>query len=50
MSESTGLSTRQVQNYLKRFQEFNKITRVERRKMGEWRIIDEEYEGFFDRI
>lgn len=50
MSESMGLSTRQVQKCLKRLQELNKITRVGGRKMGEWRTIDEEYEGFFDRI
>lgn len=50
MGESIGLSTRQVQKYLKRLQELGKITRVGGRKMGEWKIIDEEYEGFFDRI
>lgn len=50
MSESMGLSPRQVQKYLKRLQELSKITRVGGRKMGEWKIIDEEYEGFFERI
>ena len=50
MVGSIGLSTRQVQKYLKRLQELGKITRVGGRKMGEWKIIDEEYEGFFDRI
>lgn len=50
MAESIGLSTRQIQKYLKRLQELGKITRVGGRKMGEWKIIDEEYEGFFDRI
>jgi len=50
MAENVGLSTRQVQKYLKRLQELDKITRVGGRKMGEWKIIDEEYEGFFDRI
>ena len=50
MADSMGLSTRQVQKYLKRLQESGKITRVGGRKMGEWKIIDEEYEGFFDRI
>lgn len=50
MSESMGLSARQVQKYLKRLQESGKITRVGGRKMGEWKIVDEEYEGFFDRI
>lgn len=50
MSESMGLSTRQVQKYLQRLQELKKITRVGGRKIGKWKIIDEEYEGFFDRI
>ena len=50
MAESMGLSTRQIQKYLKRLQELGKITRVGGRKMGEWKIIDEEYEEFFDRM
>ena len=50
MAESMGVSARQVQKYLKRLQESGKITRVGGRKIGEWKIIDEEYEGFFDRI
>ena len=50
MADSMGLSTRQVLKYLKRLQALDKIARVGGRKMGEWKIIDEEYEGFFDRI
>ena len=50
MAENMGVSARQVQKYLKRLQESGKITRVGGRKIGEWKIIDEEYEGFFDRI
>ena len=50
MADSMGLSARQVLKYLKRLQEIGKIARVGGRKMGEWKIIDEEYEGFFDRI
>ena len=50
MSESMDLSPRQVQKYLRRLQELGKIARIGGRKMGEWKIIDEEYEGFFDRI
>ena len=50
MADSMGLSTRQVLKYLKRLQNLGKIARVGGRKMGEWTIIDEEYEGFFDRI
>ena len=50
MSESMEISPRQVQKYLRRLQELGKIARIGGRKMGEWKIIDEEYEGFFDRI
>ena len=50
MADSMGLSTRQVLKYLRRLQELGKIARAGGRKMGEWKIIDEEYEGFFDRI
>lgn len=50
MAENMALSTRQVQKYLKRLRELGKITRVGGRKIGEWKITDEEYEGFFDRI
>ena len=50
MAENMGLSTRQVQKYLKRLQEMGKITREGGRKIGRWKIIDEEYEGFFERI
>ena len=50
MAESMGLSTRQVLKYIKRLQDLHKIARVGGRKTGEWKIIDEEYEGFFDRI
>lgn len=50
MAENMGLSTRQIQKYSKRLLELGKITRVGGRKIGEWKIIDEEYEGFFDRI
>ena len=50
MAENMGISARQVQKYLKRLQELKKITRVGGRKFGKWKIIDEEYEGFFDRI
>ncbi len=50
IADSLGLSTRQVQKYMKRLQELQKIARVGGRKTGEWKIIDEEYEGFFDRI
>lgn len=47
---SIGLSTRQVQKYMSRLQELQKIIRVGGRKNGQWQIIDEEYESFFDRL
>ena len=50
MAISMGLSTRQVLKYIKRLQDLHKIARIGGRKTGEWKIIDEEYEGFFDRI
>ena len=50
MAENMGLSARQVQKYLKRLQEMGKITREGGRKIGRWKLIDEEYEGFFERI
>lgn len=50
IAENIGLSARQVQKYMRRLQDLNKIQRVGGRKNGEWKIIDEDYEGFFDRI
>lgn len=50
MAESMGLSTRQVQKYLNRLQELHKVARIGGRKTGEWKIIDEEYEGFFNSL
>ncbi len=50
MAERLKISQRQVQKYLKRLQEAEKISRLGNRKNSEWRIIDEEHEGFFDRI
>ncbi len=50
ISESIGLSRRQVLKYMKRLQEVKKITRVGERKTGYWKITDEEYDSFFDRI
>ncbi len=50
MAEKLKISQRQVQKYLKRLQDAEKISRLGNRKNSEWRIIDEEYEGFFERI
>ena len=50
MAEKLKISQRQVQKNLKRLQDTGKISRSGSRKNSEWKIIDEEYEGFFDRI
>ena len=50
MAESMGLSTRQVLKYIKRLQELHKVARIGGRKTGEWKIVDEEYERFFDSL
>ena len=50
MAESMGLSTRQVLKYIKRLQELHKVARIGGRKTGEWKIIDEEYEGRFNSL
>ena len=44
------LSLRQVQRYLKQLSDLNLIVREGGRKNGIWKILDEEYEGFFKRI
>lgn len=50
MSENMGFSLRQVQRYLKQLSDLNLIVREGGRKNGIWEIVDEEYEGFFNRI
>ena len=50
MSENMGISLRQVQRYLKQLSDQNLIVREGGRKNGVWRILDDEYEGFFKRI
>ena len=50
MSESMGISLRQVQRYLKQLSDLKLIVREGGRKNGIWKILDEEYEGFFKRI
>lgn len=50
MSENMGISLRQVQRYLKQLSDLNLIVREGGRKNGIWKILDEEYEGFFKRI
>ena len=50
MAVNIGLSDRQVRKYIKRMTDMNLIVREGGHKTGEWKIIDEEYEEFFDRI
>ena len=50
MSLNIGISERQVRKYLKRMTDLNMIIREGGRKNGSWKIIDKEYEGFFDKI
>ncbi len=50
MSENMGISLRQVQRYLKQLSDLNLIVREGGRKNGIWKIVDDEYEGFFNRI
>ena len=50
MSENMGISLRQVQRYLKQLSDLNLIVREGGRKNGIWKIVDEDYEGFFNRI
>ena len=50
IAQQLNLSERQVQKYMKRLQDQRKIERVGGRKAGSWRIIDDEYEGFFERL
>ena len=50
MAEKLGVSSRQVQKYLRRLTELNLIVREGGRKNGVWKILDDEYEGFFKRI
>ena len=50
MSENMGISLRQVQRYLKQLSDQNLIVRERNCKNGVWKILDDEYEGFFKRI
>ena len=50
MAEKIGVSSRQVQKYLKQLSDLHLIVREGGRKNGIWKILDDEYEGFFKRI
>ena len=50
MAVNIGVSDRQVRKYLKRITDMKFIVREGGRKNGKWKIIDGDYEGFFERI
>ena len=50
MAVNIGVSDRQVRKYLKRMTDMKFIVREGGRKNGTWRIIDGDYEDFFERI
>ena len=50
MAENIGVSDRQVRKYIKRMKDQNLIVREGGRKNGMWKIIDGDYEDFFERI
>lgn len=50
MAANIGVSDRQVRKYLKRMTDMKFIAREGGRKNGTWRIIDGDYEDFFERI
>ncbi len=50
MAVNIGVSDRQVRKYLKRMTDMKFIVREGGRKNGKWKIIDGDYEGFFERI
>lgn len=50
MAVNIGLSDRQVRKYIKRMTDMRFIVREGGRKNGIWKIIDGDYEKFFERI
>ena len=50
MAANIGVSDRQVRKYLKRMTDMKFIVREGGRKNGKWKIIDGDYEDFFERI
>ncbi len=50
MAETMKMTPRQVLKYIRQLKETKKIARVGGRKTGYWKITDEEYDSFFDRI
>lgn len=45
-----NLSTRQVKTYMKRLTDLHLIAREGGRKNGIWKILDKDYDDFFERI
>jgi len=50
MAVNIGISDRQVRKYIKRMTDMKFIVREGGRKNGNWKIIDNDYEDFFERI
>lgn len=50
MAANIGVSDRQVRKYIKRMTDMEFIVREGGRKNGIWKIIDGDYEDFFERI
>ena len=50
IAEDLNLSTRQVKTYMKRLSDLHLIAREGGRKNGIWKIIDKDYDDFFERI
>ena len=50
IAEDLNLSTRQVKTYMKRLTDLHLIARESGRKNGIWKILDKDYDGFFERI
>lgn len=50
MAEKMNVSLRQMQRYLKQLTDLNLIAREGGRKNGIWKILDKDYDDFFERI
>ena len=50
IAEDLNLSTRQVKTYMKRLSDLHLIAREGGRKNGIWKILDKDYDDFFERI
>lgn len=50
MAEKMNVSLRQMQRYLKQLTDLNLIAREGGRKNGTWKILDKDYDDFFERI